>query len=193
MDGLFAEAEGHHPPPPSSEEEGALAASASEIPCITPPLLQRRGLGGGASPQASTREVMLSRAAAMRRAPTEPEHQLWLALRHSRLGGHKFRRQATIGGRIADFFCPAKGVIIEIDGETHDRERDLQRDTAMRKRTGFVTLRFTNGQVMGQREEVLQAILLTLEGRGDRWVTGRSTEGKEGHHPPTPSSEEEGE
>jgi very-short-patch-repair endonuclease len=138
---------------------------------------------------------MLARAAAMRREPTKPEQLLWLALRQSRLGGYKFRRQAIIGGRIADFFCPAKGVIIEIDGETHDRERDLQRDAALRDRTGFVTLRFTNIEVMRQRDDVLRAILDALEGRPDRWGSGRVVEKEEEgrHHPPTPSSDEEGE
>ncbi len=158
------------------------------------PSSSEEGVGGGVflkdAVAHSTRQVMLARAAAMRRAPTEPEQLLWLALRHSRLGGHKFRRQAMIGNRIADFFCPAKGVIVEIDGETHDRERDVRRDASLRESTGFATLRFTNGEVMRQRDGVLRAILLALDGSADRWAL---VAGEEEHHPPTPSSEEEGE
>jgi very-short-patch-repair endonuclease len=55
------------------------------------------------------RHVMLDRAAGMRREPTEPEHRLWRALSGSKLNGLKFRRQATIGDRIVDFFS-GKGV-----------------------------------------------------------------------------------
>ncbi len=64
------------------------------------------------------RPIMLARAARMRREPTEPERRLWQHLRASQLGGYKFRRQATIGGRIVDFFCPLKGLVVEIDGDT---------------------------------------------------------------------------
>ncbi|HTN15241.1 MAG TPA: DUF559 domain-containing protein [Sphingomonadaceae bacterium] len=48
---------------------------------------------------------MLERVAHIRRNPTEPERRLWQELRGGRLAGHKFRRQATIGSRIADFFA----------------------------------------------------------------------------------------
>ena len=83
------------------------------------PSSSEEGVGGGAVPRA----VMLKRAAKMRREPTEPKQRLWMALRDSRLAGYKFRRQAVIGSRIADFFCPAKGVIVELDGETKIPDR----------------------------------------------------------------------
>jgi len=59
----------------------------------------------------------------MRREPTPFENAVWQRLRASQLGGFKFRRQTVIGSFICDFFCPAKGLIIEIDGDTHDLER----------------------------------------------------------------------
>jgi len=56
----------------------------------------------------------------MRREPTEFEMRLWRHLSNSQLGGWKFRRQALIGGRIVDFFCPAIGLAIEVDGVRAD-------------------------------------------------------------------------
>jgi very-short-patch-repair endonuclease len=122
----------------------------------------------------------------MRKNPTEPERRLWTALRDSRLSGFKFRRQAVIGSRIADFFCPSKGLIVEIDGETHDRARDLVKDGHVHRETGFRTVRFTNEDVMRNLDGVLTQLELILESQPDRWsVLAR-------HHPPAPSSEEEG-
>jgi very-short-patch-repair endonuclease len=129
------------------------------------------------------RKTMLSRAATMRKAPTEAERRLWWRLRNSQIGGHKFRRQFTVGERIVDFFCPAKGLIVELDGDTHDAQRDAVRDAQMQARFGFATLRFANHEVMDNLDGVLETLLSTLDGLPDRW---------EGHTTPAPSSEEEG-
>jgi very-short-patch-repair endonuclease len=123
----------------------------------------------------------------MRRNPTEPERRLWMALRDSRFFGYKFRRQATIGSRIADFFCPEKGLIVEVDGETHDRERDLRRDAVLAREFGYRVLRFTNLEVMREMEGGLVSLRLVLDAQPDRWPGRRRK-----HHPLTPSSEEEG-
>jgi release factor-specific protein-(glutamine-N5) methyltransferase len=111
----------------------------------------------------------------MRREPTEPERRLWMALRGSRLQGYKFRRQAIIENRIADFFCPAKGLIVEIDGQTHDREADLRRDFLLERETGFRTVRFTNEDVMRNMEGVLVALADLLARMPDRWGNGGNT------------------
>ncbi len=103
----------------------------------------------------------------MRREPTEPEKRLWRHLSNSQLGGFKFRRQAAIPPFIADFFCPAKGLIVEVDGDTHLPESDTRRDALLLAR-GFPTIRFTNGDVMSNMDGVLTAILQALEGLPDR-------------------------
>jgi very-short-patch-repair endonuclease len=127
--------------------------------------------------------TMLDRAAHMRCEPTETERRLWRALSRSQLGGYKFRRQAIIGGRIVDFLCPAKGLVVEIDGDTHDTERDRQRDAWLDREIGFAVARFTNRDVMTNLEGVLTALLKILEDLPDRWP---------GDTTPGPSSEEEG-
>lgn len=116
-----------------------------------------------------TRQVMLARAAHMRGMPPEPEKRLWRHLSGSRLGGFKFRRQATIGARIVDFFCPAKGLIVEIDGDTHDAVDDAKRDCVMMRSRGYTTLRFTNIDVMSNLEGVLETIVARATVLPDRW------------------------
>jgi very-short-patch-repair endonuclease len=135
------------------------------------PSSSEEGVGGGGP----TREILLRRAAEMRKNPTEPEKRLWMVLRGSRLAGYKFRRQAVIGWRIVDFFCPEKGLVIEIDGGTHDRDVDLRRDFELERNTGFAVLRFTNEDVMRNIEGVLTALSLALQNRADRWAGRDST------------------
>jgi very-short-patch-repair endonuclease len=59
------------------------------------------------------------RAREFRRNPTPAEQLLWNFLRCRDLDGFKFRRQVVIGPFIVDFYCPAKQLVIEIDGLSH--------------------------------------------------------------------------
>ena len=127
-----------------------------------------------------TERELLERAREMRRNPTEWEVRVWRHLSNSQLG-HKFRRQAVIFPYICDFFCPAKGLIVEIDGDTHDQEYDGRRDVCLEER-GFLTLRFTNADVRDNIEGVTVTIERMLQQRPDRWP---------GPHP-NPSPEGEG-
>ena len=154
-----------------------------ERDCATKaPSSSEEGVGGG-----GRRALLLRRAAKMRSNLTEPERRLWMELRSSRFHGFKFRRQTLIGERIVDFFCPAKSLAIEIDGDTHDPGRDQWRDAELRRRTGFGVLRFTNEEVMRNLDGVLAALKIALDRQPNRWLNPAR------HHPPTPSSEEEGE
>ncbi|NCN83971.1 MAG: endonuclease domain-containing protein [Sphingomonadales bacterium] len=121
----------------------------------------------------------------MRRNPTEPEKRLWRHLSASQLGGHKFRRQAVIDYYIADFFCPLKKLIVEVDGDTHDVEADFKRDDRLRNK-GYRTVRFGNLDVMENMEGVLLVLRDALEGPPDRWMKHQAAT------TPNPSSEEEG-
>jgi very-short-patch-repair endonuclease len=160
---------------------------ADHIPNISPgtkaPSSSEEGVGGGGA----TRKVLLERARQMRNNPTEPEKRLWSALRARQCFGYKFRRQDLIGFRIVDFFCPRKGLVIEVDGDTHDLEMDLRRDRKMLQEFEFRVVRFTNEEVMGNCDGVLTALQIALDGQPERWPN------RPKHHPPTPSSEEEGE
>ena len=49
-------------------------------------------------------------ARSLRRHSTDAETKLWRELRNRRLGGFKFRRQATVGYFVVDFLCAEKGM-----------------------------------------------------------------------------------
>lgn len=49
---------------------------------------------------------------------TEAEKKLWFRLKRDQLGV-RFRRQFSIGPYIADFACPDRGLVIELDGGQH--------------------------------------------------------------------------
>ena len=109
-----------------------------------------------------TDPLLRNRARIMRRAMTEPETRLWLALRGRRLAGAKFVRQMVIGPYIADFAARSHKLVIEVDGDTHsDQSRDARR-TAWLERQGYRVLRFSNSDVMGNMESVLTTVSVAL-------------------------------
>ncbi|MBI5690135.1 MAG: DUF559 domain-containing protein [Verrucomicrobia bacterium] len=69
-----------------------------------------------------------------------------LLSRHLRCGqrmGHDFHRQKPILEWIADFCCPALGLVIEIDGESHRFRSDEDREKqAAFENLGLTVLRF---------------------------------------------------
>lgn len=98
----------------------------------------------------------------LRRNATEAETILWHHLRGRRLGGLKFRRQATIGSYIADFLCAQLGLVIEVDGGQHGGARDDHR-TAEIERLGYRVIRFWNNEVTENVEAVLERIVSEAE------------------------------
>ena len=92
--------------------------------------------------------VMKDMARRMRRNPTPAEALLWEHLRNGKLDGMHFRRQQVIDGFIVDFYCHAKGLVIEIDGGIHDLqiEHDTDRSRLLAAR-GLRIIRFCNESV----------------------------------------------
>ena len=110
----------------------------------------------------------LDRARKLRNAPTPFEVILWNQLKKAQLGGHKFRRQHVTDHAIVDFFCPAKGLIVEVDGDTHDAARDAVRDRR-HLALGYATMRFTNAEVGKNIDGVLTTLSAQLDALPDRW------------------------
>ena len=108
------------------------------------------------------RNAVLMRAREQRRRPSLPEGMLWPVLR-TRRGGFKFRRQHPFGWYIADFYCPAARLVIEVDGQAHSMgerpEHDLRRDSWLRAQ-GLRVLRFAAADVMNDLNSVVTAITL---------------------------------
>ena len=106
------------------------------------------------------RNLVLMRAREQRRRPSLPEGLLWQALR-LRPQGFKFRRQHPFGWYIADFYCPAARLIVEVDGESHlmgaNPEHDARRDRWLVTQ-GLRVIRFSARDVMRDLEAVVTAI-----------------------------------
>ena len=94
----------------------------------------------------------------LRNNPTREEDALWQQIRNSKLG-YKFRRQHSIGNFIADFFCPVKRLIIELDGSQHldNKEADQER-TRYFESLGIKVIRFWNEEVNKDIDVVVEKI-----------------------------------
>ena len=97
----------------------------------------------------------------LRKNMTEAEQLLWSRLRSKQLLGLQFYRQKPLLNYIVDFYCPAANLLIECDGSQHFTEDCLEadriRDEALAQ-LGLKVLRFDNGQVMGQIDDVVEVI-----------------------------------
>jgi very-short-patch-repair endonuclease len=100
-------------------------------------------------------EIKRLRAADMRRRPTKAEAHLWKALEATRRDLY-MTRQKLLHGWIADIYCPAARCLIEVDGPSHAGRRgaDALRDRVLAGH-GYLTLRYTNEQVLGQTATVV--------------------------------------
>ena len=105
-------------------------------------------------------DLLKNNAKRMRRGQTEAESFLWSYIRANQLGVH-FRRQHPIGDFIADFICIDQRLIIEVDGNIHNKpeqqEWDKQR-TAFLESQDYRVVRFSNEQVLHDIEKVIAHI-----------------------------------
>jgi very-short-patch-repair endonuclease len=112
-----------------------------------------------------------ARARSLRRRMTWAEEKLWKALRGLDVN---FRRQAAIGPYFADFATHGVRLIIEVDGEVHERLDDVALRDHERQRwlesEGYTVLRFSNRQVEADLSACLEAVenqlALLLDGGG---------------------------
>ena len=98
----------------------------------------------------------------LRNNMTFSEARLWSCLKKKQLQGRKFRRQHSIGNYIVDFFCFSEGLIIEVDGSSHDNYSsemdDIERDEFLKEK-GFRILRIDAKNIENNLKGVLQEII----------------------------------
>jgi len=86
---------------------------------------------------------------------------LWQRLRGSP-EGIAFRKQHPIDPYVADFYCSTARLVIEIDGEAHDRgsrpQRDQVRDAFLREK-GYRVLRIAAGEILNDPDGVAASIV----------------------------------
>ena len=171
------------PPNPSRKREGDRVALSSPLQyptswaALSSPLPLAGGVGGGpVRGEGKFRDRDTGRARELRNAATPAERLLWQHISKSQLG-IKFSRQMPVGPFFADFLCREQGLIIELDGFSHDvqPERDIYRDRYLAE-SGFKVLHFTNADVLGNVEGVVTEIKTALAD----WPTPNPSRKREG-------------
>ena len=90
-----------------------------------------------------------------------PEVLLWQRLKGAP-DGIRFRKQHPVGPYLADFYCAAARLIIEIDGVAHNAGNRPQRDatrTAWLENAGYSVVRIPAAAVLRDADEMARAIL----------------------------------
>ena len=100
-------------------------------------------------------------AKALRRSMSKPEAILWRLLRGSP-GGVRFRRQHPLGPYVADFYCPAAKLVIEVDGQVHEHgdrpELDEVRDAYIAE-LGLRVMRIAARDVLASPEAIADGLV----------------------------------
>ena len=80
------------------------------------------------------------------------------------MGGIKFRFQVPYDSFILDFLCPKYKLIIEVDGESHQyqKEQDQERDEYFKSKE-YKILRVMNEEILENIEGVLEKIKAILD------------------------------
>jgi very-short-patch-repair endonuclease len=95
----------------------------------------------------------------MRKQGTIAEKKLWKELRNHKIVNMKFRRHHAIGKYIVDFYCREIKLIVEVDGEIHEYQRD--EDTLRQnylEELEYNVMRFSNEEVISNTEKVMKEI-----------------------------------
>ena len=94
----------------------------------------------------------------MRTNPTKAEKILWDKLSNKQLG-MKFRQQHIVNKFVVDFCSIEKGLIIEVDGEIHEKQKEAdEQRTKILENEGYAVIRFTNEEVLNNLNFVLTKI-----------------------------------
>ena len=109
---------------------------------------------------------LIQRAKELRKKATPQENHLWYD--YLRRYPVRFQRQKAIDQYIADFYCHAAKLVIEIDGSQHydpgGQEHDERRTAALRK-YGLDVLRFSNRDINVNFRAVCEQIDNTVKER----------------------------
>ncbi|MDR1696638.1 MAG: epoxyqueuosine reductase QueH [Rickettsiales bacterium] len=147
----------------SKHKDQAQVDAAANSVLFPPPLAG--GVGpcptGGGYYHHSKRftDFALENSKTLKRNMTDAEKLLWYYLRGRK--DFSFRKQQAIGNYIADFVCPARKLIIELDGSQHADEKHSKHDatrTVFLNGKGYTVLRFWNHEVFKEMKRILETI-----------------------------------
>lgn len=100
-------------------------------------------------------------ASQLKLSMTEAELTVWERLKNKQFRGYKFRRQHPIHLFIVDFYCHELKLILEIDGEYHEKPEQRLADkerSELLEYQGLSIIRFTNEEVLNSMDLVLKKL-----------------------------------
>jgi len=87
------------------------------------------------------------------------EKILWERLNRKQICGLRFRRQHPISFFIADFYCHEARLVIEIDGEIHNQQKEYDDGRSAEMEKYYIkVIRFTNSEVENKIDNVINII-----------------------------------
>lgn len=100
-----------------------------------------------------------SRARALRKKGNYPEVAFWLQVKKGGFHNIDFDRQRIIGNYIVDFYVKTLGLIVEIDGESHNdkEEYDKKREDYLES-FGLKIFKATNLRVLHDLDNVMKEL-----------------------------------
>lgn len=119
------------------------------------------------------REALTELSQELRKNATRQERHLW----YDFLAAYpvRFRRQVPIDTYIADFYCHAARLVIELDGSQHYSAEGKAYDsvrTAVLEKYGLMVLRFSNADInkhfLGVCEKIRQTVTERTAGQEKR-------------------------
>ena len=118
------------PTPLCTPQEENLGTEVKKIP-----LVKDKGEADGAFKakfmkysQLPYNPKLKEKAKQLRKARNLSEVLFWNAVKNKQLRGLDFERQKIIGNYIVDFYCPELGLVVEIDGQSHDFEGEYDQN-----------------------------------------------------------------
>jgi len=99
---------------------------------------------------------------------TRQELLVWDRIRNKQIHQQKFRRQHPIGRYILDFFCIECKLSIEVDGESHSSNIQMEYDLKRTKyldQIGIKELRISNNQIDENINAAIELIEATINKR----------------------------
>ncbi len=117
-----------------------------------------RGWNKNMSAKISNLSSVRTQRRKLRTNATPQEVILWSRLKNRQLGV-KFRRQHSFGEYIADFYCPEKRLVVEVDGSQHmEQEKYDTERTKFFESFGLKILRFWNNEINANVDGVMMKI-----------------------------------
>ncbi len=98
-------------------------------------------------------------AKSLRKSGNLSEVLFWNKVKHKQFLGLDFDRQKIIGNYIVDFFCLDNGVVIEIDGQSHNNKGnyDIDRDKFL-EALGLIVIRISVTDIMQDIVSVMKRL-----------------------------------